>query len=120
MDGPFANWTINMGPISISGVRDLDDILRYNPRCLSRDLNPTIGQLYNSLNWTTWTIDKSPNIVAFLSRLAGDAGQGHDNYAMNGIGVHGGGHLFVGGMTGSRKYHLVCLLVIRSSAHWHF
>lgn len=105
MEGPFSDLTIHLGPMSISGIRNTSDILGYNPRCLSRDLTPEIGQSLCAFNWTTWTIEESPDIVAFLSRLAGDAGQGHGNYTLNDIGAHGGGHLFVGGMTGARKCH---------------
>lgn len=112
MEGPFSDLEVHLGPISISGIRDTSDILGYNPRCLSRDMNPYIGQHFTAFNWTTWTIDESPDIVAFLSRLAGDSGQGHDNYTLNAIGVHGGGHLLVGGMTGSRKYHFPTLITI--------
>lgn len=103
ISGPFSDLTIHLGPLSISGIRNTSDILGYNPRCLQRDMNPWIGQKFCAFNWTTWTIDESPDIVAFLSRLAGDPGQGHGNYTLNDIGIHGGGHIMVGGMTGSRK-----------------
>src|SRR5205814_655730 len=87
----------------LSGVNATEDPLRYNPHCLKRDMNPFIGQAYNSLNWTTWTVEQSPDIVAFQSRMAGDQGQGHGNYTLNQFGVHGGGHFFLGGMTGQSK-----------------
>ena len=41
LDGPFVNLTLNIGP---------GDSLTYNPRCLSRSINPTMAMYLNYSN----------------------------------------------------------------------
>lgn len=94
--------TTNLGPVGMPGG-DLTNPLRYNPRCLMRDMNPFIGQHYTSFNWSTWTIEESRDIDEFQSRLAGAPGnEDQKDFPLNFFGVHGGGHTFLGGMTGQR------------------
>ncbi|PGH23715.1 hypothetical protein AJ80_02143 [Polytolypa hystricis UAMH7299] len=101
MKGPFSNMTCNLGPIAPASDRSYSsDWFRYNPQCLVRDLGTFIGPRWVAFNWTVWTIEESPDIVAFESRLTGDSGKGHGNHTQNGFGLHGGGHSFVGGWTG--------------------
>ncbi|EEQ84436.2 tyrosinase [Blastomyces dermatitidis ER-3] len=103
MYGPFSDLTTNLGPVAMPGG-DLNNPLRYNPRCLMRDMNALIGQHYTAFNWSTWTIEESKDIDGFQSRLAGLPGnQGSKHDPLNFFGVHGGGHLFLGGMTGQHS-----------------
>ncbi|EGC43837.1 tyrosinase [Histoplasma capsulatum var. duboisii H88] len=103
MFGPFSDMTTNLGPVGMPGG-DLTNPLRYNPRCLVRDMNPFIGQHYTSFNWSTWTIEESRDIDEFQSRLAGAPGnEDQKDFPLNFFGVHGGGHAFLGGMTGQHS-----------------
>ncbi|OAX85167.1 hypothetical protein ACJ72_00469 [Emergomyces africanus] len=103
MFGPFSDLTSNLGPVALPGG-NINDPLRYNPRCLMRDMSPYIGQHYTAFNWSTWTIEESKDIDGFQSRLAGVIGN-HDQkgFPLNYFGVHGGGHVFLGGMTGQHS-----------------
>lgn len=101
--GPFSDITLNLGPVFRPSAVNVADKFRYSPHCLTRDFNPYIGEHYLRFNWTLWTVEESPDIVAFLSRLAGDQGQGHANYTLNGFGGHGGGHNFIGGSYGDSE-----------------
>lgn len=77
-NGPFKNLTINMGPGYSTA---------YNPRCLSRDINP-----YTAARFLTprdiISILLQDNIYDFEMNLQGIPGIG--------IGAHGGGHYTVG------------------------
>ncbi|EEH20362.2 hypothetical protein PABG_02621 [Paracoccidioides brasiliensis Pb03] len=98
--GPFSDLTTNLGPVAMAGGR-LDDPLRHNPRCLQRDMNSYIGQQFTAFNWSTWTVEASRDIVGFQSRLAGTPeNESPNGEPLNYFGVHGGGHTFLGGMTG--------------------
>ncbi|EJT80830.1 hypothetical protein GGTG_00824 [Gaeumannomyces tritici R3-111a-1] len=96
--GPFANTTINLGPIR-PAMRGLlpspTGPLGYNPRCLRRDLSATILSTYmtfeNLLNITTG--DASANIRLFQDELQGRAASGFP-------GMHSAGHFGVGGEAG--------------------
>jgi tyrosinase len=85
-DGPFVNHTVNLGPVS-SGTTGIDGGLGYNPRCLSRDINP-----YTAARFLTWSdvlfIMSQTSIYNFQMNLQGIPGIG--------IGAHGGGHYTVG------------------------
>ena len=105
MKGPFSNLTINLGPVAVGTFRETRPLLRHNPRCLKRDINPYIAQTFSSYNWTTWTIDESDDIAGFQGRLAGDKG-GPNKEELHEFGVHGAGHTFVGGMTGEGENFL--------------
>ncbi|PGG95531.1 hypothetical protein AJ79_10000 [Helicocarpus griseus UAMH5409] len=103
MYGPFSDWNISFSPVNDQGAT-LDERLRYSPGCLKRDMNPYIGQHYNAFNWSTWTIEESKDMFGFLSRLSGAQGNfGTPDFETNLFGVHGGGHIFLGGMTGSHS-----------------
>jgi tyrosinase len=82
--GPFANYTVNLGPSSLS------DPLNYNPRCLKRDLNTAVCAQWASLRNTTDTILNSPDIEIFQAILQGD-GRYPESLDL-GMAVHGGGH----------------------------
>ncbi|PYH47062.1 tyrosinase family protein [Aspergillus saccharolyticus JOP 1030-1] len=90
--GPFANWTIHLGPFTRDWVKSYGplppDPWHYNPRCLNRNFRPEALQTLNNQQ----RIDRmlhAPDMDAFLSVMdPGDATR---------IGSHGGGHATVGG-----------------------
>jgi tyrosinase len=85
-NGPFTNYTVNLGPVS-SSTTSVDGGLGYNPRCLSRDINPYIAAGY--LTWSDlYYIISQTDIYDFQMTLQGIPGIG--------IGTHGGGHYTVG------------------------
>ncbi|KAK7995202.1 hypothetical protein PG990_013975 [Apiospora arundinis] len=96
--GPFANMTINLGPIAdLPGLgvpkNPRADGLGYNPRPLKRDLGPAINERY--ANWTTvWDLLSKPNITEYRFLLEGGFNNGGE------IGPHGGGHYTINGDPG--------------------
>lgn len=85
-NGPFVNHTVNLGPVN-SGTTGVDGGLGYNPRCLSRDINPYIAEGF--LTWSdVFYIINQTDIYDFQMTLQGIPGIG--------IGAHGGGHYTVG------------------------
>jgi len=66
------------------------DPLKYNPRCLKRDLNTAICAKWASLRNTTDAITKSPDIELFQAILQADGR--YPEAADLGMAVHGGGH----------------------------
>ena len=80
--GPFSNFTVHMGPFSAG--------LKYNPRCIKRDLNTNICARFASLRNTTNPILESKDIEVFQAMIQGD---GRVRAAIKvGQGTHGGGH----------------------------
>jgi len=91
---PFANFTTNMGPFSMG--------LRYNPRCIKRDLNTNICIRFASLRNTTQPILESKDIEVFQAMIQGDA---RVRAAIKvGQGTHGGGHYAISGDPGGDFY----------------
>lgn len=82
--GPFANATVNLGPIAFE-PKGPDGGLGYNPRCLTRDLN---------LNFSNQT--KPTDVVKLISSCA-DLGC-FDTVLEAFDGVHSGGHWTMGGI----------------------
>ncbi|KAF2491927.1 Di-copper centre-containing protein [Lophium mytilinum] len=83
LDGPFLNWTVNMGPGFSTA---------YNPRCMTRDLSPSFAS-------------QKLNSAVVAKTLAGKTFQAFDiqvqgTTTVEGITYHGGGHLGVGGDLG--------------------
>ncbi|KAL1627406.1 hypothetical protein SLS54_002331 [Diplodia seriata] len=82
-DGPFANLTVNLGPLSdLSG----------NPRCLARDFSPYFAGRYLAMNQTQLTLSQAD--FGWFDRVV-EGGPSFDA-----SGVHGGGHYGVGGTYG--------------------
>ncbi|KAF9638700.1 Tyrosinase [Lasiodiplodia theobromae] len=82
-DGPFANLTVNLGPLSdLSG----------NPRCLARDFSPYFAGRYLGMNQTQVTLSQ-PDFGWFDRVVEGGP-------SFDASGVHGGGHYGVGGTYG--------------------
>ncbi|KAF8851362.1 Di-copper centre-containing protein [Acephala macrosclerotiorum] len=85
-NGPFANHTVNLGPVS-SGTTGVDGGLGYNPRCLSRDINPYTAARFLTSSDVLFIMSQT-DIYDFQMNLQGIPGIG--------IGAHGGGHYTVG------------------------
>ncbi|KAK1757731.1 hypothetical protein QBC47DRAFT_376864 [Echria macrotheca] len=95
--GPFANMSVNLGPVSLSeygGVVTVnpDGPLAYNPRCLRRDLSTaTVARFANaSAILHLLAGPTTPDIATFQYYMQGDLPLGD-------IGVHGGAHYAIGG-----------------------
>jgi tyrosinase len=86
--GPFSNYTVNFGPITAANP------LKYNPRCLKRDLNADICSRWASMRNTTQAILDSPNVELFQAIVQGDPR--YAKSAALGLAVHGGGHYTIG------------------------
>ncbi|KAK5661052.1 hypothetical protein OQA88_12431 [Cercophora sp. LCS_1] len=95
--GPFANMSVNLGPIGptliADGVVPAPAPFAYNPRCLRRDVSSWV-----SSNWTTdaesFDLMTSYNdIASFQARMQGDFATGY-------YGVHTAGHFTIGGDPG--------------------
>lgn len=87
--GPFANMTVNLGPLNNSGSlpgyigdgRGLD----YNPRCLTRDINSYWSSTYLTYQHISNAIGNSSTFSAF-------------NHTLGYPGLHSVGHFVIGGM----------------------
>ncbi|GKZ67630.1 hypothetical protein AnigIFM50267_002115 [Aspergillus niger] len=93
--GPFSNYTVHMGPIDAPGEQPVQYNLEYNPRCLSRDVNPSVSRTSNSFRNTTKLILSYDTIDWFQGVMQADQ-RFTDPTAPFSYGVHGGGHLTVG------------------------
>jgi tyrosinase len=83
-DGPFANFTVNMGPGNSTA---------YNPRCLHRDFIPTVAADAGGIVKHNYLLE-APDYFQFLRRIDGEC-----------IGVdclypHHSAHIAVGGQAG--------------------
>lgn len=87
--GPFVNMTVNLGPVKSSGALPgwvgSGDGLDYNPRCLSRDINPAYSREKLSYNTVSESIARNQNYSSFST----DVGTN---------GVHQAGHFTIGGL----------------------
>ncbi|KAH8651636.1 hypothetical protein BGZ60DRAFT_473728 [Tricladium varicosporioides] len=93
--GPFANMTVNLGPIGLStGVPGPDGGFGYNPRCLKRDVGPWPSQTWCNYTRIFTLMAQTPTIKDFLDNLMGPAGSGD-------LGPHGGGHFTIAGDPGA-------------------
>ena len=92
--GPFSNYSVNLGPLLTPGVNPVSPQGAYNPRCMSRDLNPWITsqwmtfQNYTDLITQWSTIDWFQGVMQADPRFA--------PVTTKQLGVHGGGHFAVG------------------------
>ncbi|TKX26507.1 tyrosinase-like protein 1 [Elsinoe australis] len=94
--GPFANTTVNLGPVAsyLPYLRPnpLKSGLGYNPQCIIRDINPAAAREASDKNVTD-LLTTSPDIAAFQSQLQGVLERGI-------YGVHTSGHYLLGGAPG--------------------
>ena len=93
-DGPFANMTVNLGPVGSLYLPPNGNGLSYNPRCLARDLNPYINTHYANFTSVVRLILGSNDVATFQGTMQGDP-----TYIQS-LGVHGGGHYTIGGDPG--------------------
>ncbi|KAK3389873.1 hypothetical protein B0H63DRAFT_105026 [Podospora didyma] len=103
--GPFANRTVNLGPTP--GIGGDSVALKYNPRCLKRDLNDDVCSKMASLRNTTDLILASSTIAVFQAGSQGEGVTGTNNKNF-GMGVHVGGHYAISGDPGS-DFHFSAL-----------
>jgi len=93
--GPFANMTVNLGPVSEpNSIEGGDGGLDYNPRCLKRDVGPSTATRFTNLTAVVDLILDHNDIWDFEMVMQGVPGSGN-------IGVHGGGHYTIAGDPGS-------------------
>lgn len=90
-EGPFSNYTVNLGPLDLPNAENVKSSYQHNPRCLQRDINPWFSNNYNTYTNLTTLVLEQIYIEDFQS-LA----QGFDSDT-NKFGVHGGGHWQIGG-----------------------
>jgi tyrosinase len=86
------SWTINLGPVQTIWKNippnPQSDGLGYNPRCLSRELNPQ-ASMNTTEDDVVSLILKSADIASFQDTM---------QYVVPGdLGIHGGGHYTIGG-----------------------
>jgi tyrosinase len=90
-NGPFSEYTVNLGPLDLPNVDNVNTPFEHNPRCLERDINPWFSNRYNTYtNLTTLVLDQ-----IYLEDFQ-DLAQGYGSDT-NKFGVHGGGHWQIGG-----------------------
>lgn len=87
--GPFANQTVNLGPVNSSGslpgwIGDGSG-LDYNPRCLTRDIN------------SYWSL-KDLNYAKVQSAIVDTVDFASFQERLENPGLHSGGHFTIGGM----------------------
>jgi|SRR3569833_513117 len=93
---PFANFTVNLGPV---GLRPP---LKYNPRCIKRDLNSDICSKWATFRNTTDDILSTNDIANFQAAVQGDGRWPAGIKA--GMSVHSGGHFAISGDPGGDFY----------------
>jgi tyrosinase len=89
--GPFSNYTVNLGPLSLPNTNNVKSQFDHNPRCLERDINPWFSQRYSTYTNLTTLILENIYLEDFQ-----DIAQGYGD-ANNKFGIHGGGHWQIGG-----------------------
>jgi len=96
--GPFANMTVNLGPVSPTlaepeVVPQSGNGLQYNPRCLKRDVSEWVSSQWNTDAQSYSLITQNNDILDFQNTMQG-------NFATGFFGVHTGGHFTIGGDPG--------------------
>ena len=103
--------TINMGPVlpTLTGIVPLpfEDWFSYNPRCLRRDINPSVSSKWSTIEEIVHLITQYNTIEGFQKRLQGDASK-------NVMGVHSAGHFTIGGDPGGVKILQPRLVVMQT------
>ncbi|WQF76508.1 Putative tyrosinase copper-binding domain, di-copper centre-containing domain superfamily [Colletotrichum destructivum] len=102
--GPFKDMRVHIGPAALAQYGtdkpfNVSNPLEDLPRCLKRDLNKDVATRFNSFRNTTLLILQQTTIKNFSSLLQGD-----DRFFPNTLGVHGGGHLIIGGDPGADAF----------------
>jgi tyrosinase len=92
--GPFSNFSVDLGPLLTPGLEPVSPKGAYNPRCLSRDLNPWITRQWMTFQNYTNLITQWSTIEFFQGVMQADPRLGP--LTTKQLGVHGGGHFAVG------------------------
>lgn len=92
--GPFANYTLNLGPDGLATVNGdgLDNSsypFAYNPRCLQRSLTDYANQRYANESSVLTLLREPQDVWTFQTLMSGDPTEPE-------LGVHGGGHWSLG------------------------
>ncbi|KAL1626138.1 hypothetical protein SLS54_002972 [Diplodia seriata] len=105
--GPFSNYTVNLGPLSLSLVNgsavgsslteDKSDDFSWNPRCLKRDLSDAVNKRHANATGVLSLLRNTKDVYDFQMTMQSYPGQGE-------LGVHGGGHYSIGGDPGRDFY----------------
>lgn len=100
--GPFANYTINLGPVGLASINDSApnpraDGFGYNPRCFKRGLNVISASGASDVN-TTHLLNAS-SLKSFQDEL-----QGPFTYGVPEYGIHSSAHYIVDGDPGGDFY----------------
>jgi len=88
--GPFANMSVNLGPVAPT-LAEPEDVaqkgngLAYNPRCLKRDISEWVSSQWNKDNDSYALITENNNVYDFQNTMQGD-------FSVGFYGVHTGGH----------------------------
>lgn len=102
--GPFANYTVNLGPDGLALVNNGFDNssypFEYNPRCLKRSLTDYSNQRFANTSSVLTLLRDPQDVWTFEFLMSGDP-------AYPELGVHGGGHWSLGS---SQLPPLVCIL----------
>ncbi|KAK4195695.1 hypothetical protein QBC40DRAFT_235916 [Triangularia verruculosa] len=94
--GPFKDTVVRLGPFPLDGTPWTNEtVYGNNPRCLDRDLNTNPIKRWSTFRNSTELILSYDNIREFQGFLEGDPRVTTEKP----IGVHGGGHWAVGGIT---------------------
>lgn len=87
--GPFANYTVNLGPISPTlaepEVVAVNSTYDYNPRCMKRDISSWVSSRWTTEQNVTDLLTQWDNIIDFQDNMQATNMTGN-------FGVHGGGH----------------------------
>ncbi|KAE8153500.1 hypothetical protein BDV25DRAFT_168743 [Aspergillus avenaceus] len=91
--GPFSNYSIDMGPINTPGLTPVDYDFAYNPHCVTRDLLPSITSISLAFRNTTDLILSYDTIEWFQAVMQKDP-----RYPLPHVphGVHRAGHVGTG------------------------
>ena len=82
MNGPFANMSVNLGPVALDlpgGVSEgppSGNPLDWNPRCLKRDLVDEVNRRFANASSVLGLLSESENVYDFQMRMQGVPGSG--------------------------------------------
>jgi tyrosinase len=93
--GPFKGRMLNLGPFGYDDLATAHGVLPsysfdYNPRCLTRDLNPELARINHNESIIFDLVHKSQTLPEFLVALSRTIGPIVNN-------PHAGGHFVIGG-----------------------